>query len=296
MRMDDSWTTDATTTPEEGACELVRSLAEADAVLIGAGAGLTASCGPEFAYSGERFDRLFGDFARRYHILDMYAGGFYPYGTPEEKWAFWGRNIWYNRYACPVGQTYLDLLELVGDMDYFVLTTNVDHQFQRAGFARDRLFYTQGDYGLFQCAAPCHEKTYDNREAVQAMVEQQRRQRVPSNLVPRCPVCDGPMTPNLRIDDTFVQDAGWHAACDRYVAWRNAHATGRTLYLELGVGANTPAIIKYPFWRMVANNSEAAYVQINHGEAAAPAEIASRTTLVNADIAQTINAALVKVR
>ena len=294
--MDGGWVTEATTMPVEGARKLACCIVEADAVLIGAGAGLTAACGPEFAYSSERFDQLFGDFARRYQFLDIKSGSLYPYGTPEEKWAFWSRSIWYNRYACPVDQAYLDLLELVGDMDYFVLTTNADHQFQRAGFARDRLFCTQGDYGLFQCATPCHEKTYDNREAIQAMVEQQRKQRVPSALVPTCPVCGGPMKPNLRTDDTFVQDAGWHAACDRYVTWRNAHATGKTLYLELGVGDDATAIIRHPFWHMVANNAQATYVQISQGDLVAPAHIAARTTLVNADIAQIVNAALVKMR
>ena len=294
--MDGNWVTEATTMPVEGARELAHCLAEADAVLIGAGAGLTAACGPEFACSGERFDRLFGDFALRYHFLDMHSGSLYPYGTLEEKWAFWSRNIWYNRYACPVGQAYLYLLELVGDMDYFVLTTSVDHQFQRAGFASDRLFCAQGDFGRFQCATPCHNATYGNREAVQAMVEQQHGQRVPSDLVPRCPVCNGPMKPNLRTDDTFVQDAGWHAACDRYVTWRNAHATGKTLYLELGVGNDATATIRRPFWHMVANNAQATYVQISQADLVAPANLASRTTLVNADIAQIVNAALVKMR
>ena len=294
--MDGDWVTEATTMPVEGARKLACCIAEADAVLIGAGAGLTAACGPEFANSGERFDRLFGDFARRYQFLDMHSGASYPYGTSEEKWAFWSRNIWYNRYACPVGQAYRDLLELVGDMDYFVLTTNVDQQFLRAGFASDRLFCTQGDYGLFQCATPCHDKTYDNRETVQAMVERQCKQRVPSDLVPTCPVCGGPMAPNMRTDDTFVQDAGWHAACNRYVAWRNAHATGRTLCLELGVGNDDAAIITHPFCRMVANNAQATYVQISQADLVAPAHLAARTTLVNADIAQTINAALVKMR
>ena len=288
--MSDAWITEPTVTPTEGTYRLAHRLAEADAVLIGAGAGLTAACGSEFAYSSERFDQLFGDFARRYHFLDMHSGSLYPYGTPEEKWAFWSRVIWYNRYACP------DLLELVGDMDYFVLTTNADHQFLRAGFACDRLFCTQGDYGLFQCATPCHENTYDNREAIQAMVEQQRKQRVPSALVPTCPVCGGSMTSNLRTDDTFVQDAGWHAACDRYVAWRNAHTTGKTLYLELGVGNDATATIKRPLWHMVANNPEATYMQVNQEDLVAPANIATRTTLVDADIAQIVNAALVKMR
>lgn len=284
------WMTRSTGTFSSSVRELARRIDAADAVLVGAGAGLSMACGPEFAYDGERFDRLFGDFARRYQFHDMYSGGFYPYGTLEEKWAFWSRYVWHNRYACPVGQPYLNLLGIVADKDHFVLTTNVDHQFQRAGFDGQRLFYTQGDYGLFQCSVPCHEGTYDNRDAIAAMVERQDGLRVPSELVPHCPVCGEPMDMNLRADDTFVQDEGWHRACDRYVAWRNAHEEGRVVYLELGVGGNTPAIVKYPFWRMVAQNPRAFYVQVNQGEVVAPTEIADRTLLLDEDAAKVLAA------
>lgn len=284
------WILQSTTTFSNGAKELARRIDQADAVLVGAGAGLSTACGPEFAYAGERFERIFGDFGRRYGYADMYSGGFYPYATPEERWAFWSRNVWYNRYACPVGGPYKDLLDIVHDKDYFVLTTNVDHQFQRAGFDKQRLFYTQGDYGLFQCSEPCHQRTYDNHDAIKAMVEQQRDMRIPSELVPTCPVCGKPMSMNLRADNTFVQDEGWYEANRRYQEFVRDHQGQKVVYLEIGVGGNTPAIIKYPFWQMAANNPQGFYAQINYGEVIAPTVIADRTLLLDADAAQVLAA------
>ena len=282
--------TESTGTFSSSVHELARRIDEADAVLVGAGAGLSTACGPDFAYAGERFERYFGDFARRYHFADMYSGGFYPFATLVEKWAYWSRYVWINRYDCPVGQPYLDLRDIVSDKDYFVITTNVDHQFQRAGFDKSRLFYTQGDYGLFQCSEPCHHKTYDNYEAIKAMVEQQSDLRIPSELVPTCPRCGKPMSMNLRADDSFVQDEGWDLACDRYVSWRQEHAGKKVVYLELGVGGNTPVIIKYPFWQMVAQNPLGFYAQVNYGEVVAPAEIEDRTMLLDADAAKVLAA------
>lgn len=284
------WILQSTTTFSSAVKELARRIDAADAVLVGAGAGLSTACGPEFAYAGERFERLFGDFGKRYGFADMYSGGFYPYATPEERWAYWSRYVWHNRYACPVGEPYRDLLEIVCDKDYFVLTTNVDHQFQRAGFDKQRLFYTQGDYGLFQCSEPCHQHTYDNHDAIKAMVEQQRDMRIPSELIPTCPVCGKPMSMNLRADDTFVQDEGWYAANRRYQEFVRDHQGQKIVYLEIGVGGNTPAIIKYPFWQMVANNPQGFYVQVNYGEVVAPAAIADRTLLLDADAAAVLAA------
>lgn len=284
------WMTQSTGTFSSNVKELARRIVEADGVLIGAGAGLSTACGPEFAYAGERFERLFGDFGARYHYADMYSGGFYPYATLEEQWAFWSRNVWYNRYACPVGEPYRDLLAIVADKDYFVLTTNVDHQFQRAGFDKQHLFYTQGDYGLFQCSEPCHAKTYDNHDVIKAMVEQQHDLRVPTELVPRCPICGKPMSMNLRADATFVQDDGWGLACKRYQQWVESHQDKRIVYLELGVGGNTPGIIKYPFWQMVAQNPRGFYAQINFGEVIAPVQIEDRTMLVDSDAAKVLAA------
>ncbi len=261
---------------------LKSALETADAILIGAGAGLSASAG--LTYSGERFERYFSDFYQKYGISDMYSGGFYPFGTLEEYWAWWSRHIFYNRYVDAPIPVYRELLSLVEGKDYFVLTTNVDHQFQRAGFDKQRLFYTQGDYGLWQCSKACHNKTYDNETEVRQMLVRQRDMKIPSELIPRCPVCGEPMTMNLRCDDTFVQDRGWHAAAERYSNFVRQHNHGKILYLELGVGTNTPGIIKYPFWRFTLENPEAVYACINQGQAYAPREISERSICLDADI------------
>ena len=268
--------------------QLRRALEGAEAVLVGAGAGLSASAG--LTYGGARFERWFSDFRRKYGITDMYSGGFYPFDAPEEYWAWWSRHIYCNRYVDAPRPVYADLLSILRDRDYFVLTTNVDHQFQRAGFDKARLFYTQGDYGLWQCARPCHDKTYDNEEAVRRMIDAQRDMRIPGELVPHCPLCGGPMTMNLRCDERFVQDAGWYAARQRYADFVRGHGHGRVLYLELGVGGNTPAIIKYPFWGFTADNPDAIYACINLGQAHEPEEIAARSICIDADIGSTLAA------
>lgn len=261
---------------------LKQEMQTADAILIGAGAGLSTAAG--LTYSGERFLQYFSDFHEKYGITDIYSGGFYPFDTLEEYWAWWSRHIYYNRYAPEVGKPYADLLELVRDKKYFVLTTNVDHQFQRAGFDKSRLFYTQGDYGLWQCSVPCHQKTYDNAEAVRQMVEAQCDMRIPVDLVPRCPRCGKPMTMNLRSDNTFVQDSGWYAAAKRYEdflhSWQNSHI----LLLELGVGSNTPGIIKYPFLQMTAKNPKAVYACLNYGEAFTLKALEAQSICIDDDI------------
>ncbi|MBR6343977.1 MAG: Sir2 silent information regulator family NAD-dependent deacetylase, partial [Selenomonadaceae bacterium] len=231
---------------------LGKAIEDADAVLIGAGAGLSAAAG--YTYAGERFQKHFADFARKYHFRDMYSGGFFPYSTEEEKWAFWSRNIYCNRYDQPKSMVHEDLLHILREKDYFVLTTNVDHLFQNNDFAKERLFYTQGDYGLWQCKTPCHGKTYDNEEAVRRMRAAEQDMRIPTELVPKCPVCGGAMEMNLRCDDTFVEDDGWRKASERYQKFLQHHKKDPILYWELGVGMNTPGIIKFPFWRMTAEN------------------------------------------
>ena len=261
---------------------LKKEIQTADAIIIGAGAGLSTAAG--FTYSGERFERFFSDFEAKYGFHDMYSGGFFPFETPEEQWAYWSRNIYINRYMDVDNGTYKRLFELMKDKDYFVLTTNVDHQFQKAGFDKHRLFYTQGDYGLWQCSEPCHQKTYDNEETVRAMFETQKDMRVPSELVPHCPVCGKPMSMNLRADDTFVEDEGWHKAAERYDEFLRRHEGLHILFLELGVGMNTPVIIKYPFWKMTYANSKAVYACLNFGEAYAPDEIRGQSICINGDI------------
>jgi len=282
--------------------QLRQALRDAEAVIVGAGAGLSTSAG--FTYAGERFEQYFADFGNRYGFRDMYSGGFFPYRTPEEKWAFWSRYIYINRYMDAPKPVYGDLMALIGDKDYFVLTTNVDHCFQKAAVDKRRLFYTQGDYGLFQCSGPCRQVTYENEETVRRMVLAQGfsiaedgtltvpesvtlKMTVPTELLPRCPHCGKPLVMNLRADDTFVEDAGWHQAAKRYEDFLRA-CSDKALFLELGVGYNTPVIIKYPFWRMTFVTPEATYACINRGEAVAPHEIEDRSICIDGDIAEVL--------
>lgn len=268
--------------------KLRQALDDVDAVIVGAGAGMSTAAG--LTYSGERFDEHFADFRDAFGITDMYSGGFYPFPDVETFWAWWSRHIYFNRYDVEPGRPYLDLLKLVKDKDYFVITTNVDHQFQLAGFDRHRLFYTQGDYGLFQCSEPCSRATYDNEEAVRSMMEQQKGMRIPSELVPTCPKCGRPLTTNLRVDGRFVEDEGWHAAATRYDEFCRRHAGMHVLYLELGVGMNTPVIIKYPFWNAVDKNPKAIYACVNLGEACAPKAVNKRWILIDGDVSMVLSA------
>lgn len=320
------WTDTVSTA--NGINKLRTALAESDTVIIGAGAGLSTSAG--FTYTGERFQKYFHDFAEKYSFRDMYSGGFYPFDGLEEYWAYWSRYIMVNRYMNAPKSVYQELFSLIKDKDYFVLTTNVDHCFQKAGFDKKRLFYTQGDYGLFQCSAPCHQKTYDNEETVRQMVESQgytikengemglpdntmretpphfvRRQdgapieircakgeppkmTIHSELVPHCPICGKPMTMNLRCDDTFVEDEGWHNASERYSLFLRRHQNVKTLFLELGTGMNTPGIVKFSFWRMVHEWPDATYACINLNEAYAPDEIRMKSICINNDIGKVL--------
>lgn len=278
---------------------LQEALHTADAVLIGAGAGLSSSAG--LTYSGERFERYFSDFYKQYGITDMYSGGFYPYNTLEEYWAYWSRYVYINRYMSAPKPVYNKLYELVKEKDYFVLTTNVDHCFQKAGFDKRRLFYTQGDYGLFQCSEPCHAAVYENKERICTMVEAQGyvidsdgalvlpegttpKMAVPSKLVPYCPKCGKPMSMNLRADHTFVEGEGWHQAAEHYADFLQKHEKAKMLFLETAVGFNTPAIVKYNFWRMTCEREDAMYICLNNGEAYAPDEIKNRSICINGDI------------
>ena len=266
---------------------LREAINHADAILVGAGAGLSTSAG--LTYSGERFQRNFPDFIEKYHFTDMYSATFYPYDSLEKYWAYMSRHIKINRYDAPVGEPYKKLLELIKDKDYFILTTNVDHQFQKSGFDKHKLFYTQGDYGLWQCSQPCHNQTYDNAEAVTQMIAEQTDLRIPTKLIPHCPKCGKPMATNLRCDNSFVQDDGWYLAQSRYEEFKRRHEGLNILYLELGVGDNTPAIIKYPFWQMTAQNPNATYACINITEAAIPREISSQSICVGGNIDEVLS-------
>lgn len=288
---------------EDKLSDIKELTANADAIVIGAGAGLSTSAG--FTYSGERFDKYFSDFKERYKFTDMYSGGFYPYETLEEHWAFWSRYIYINRYMDAPKPVYDNLYELVKDKDYFVITTNVDHCFQKAGFDKHRLYYTQGDYGLFQCSEPCHRKTYDNEDTIRKMVMAQGyefkedgslylpegrtlKMTVPSELVPYCPECGKPMSMNLRADNTFVEDEGWHVAAQRYEQFLERHKNLNVVFIELGIGYNTPVIIKYPFWQMTDKWQHAHYICLNYGQAYAPDEIKDKSVCVNKDIDEVI--------
>ena len=276
------WTKKSTENYSQKIERLKREVHSADAILIGAGAGLSTSAG--LTYSGERFLKYFSDFHEKYGIRDMYSGGFYPFGSLEEYWAWWSRHIYYNRYDMTPGKPYANLLELVKGRNYFVLTTNLDHQFQLAGFDKQRLFYTQGDYGLWQCCQPCHQITYDNEAVVRQMIAAQRDMQVSTELVPLCPKCGKPMTMNLRCDDTFVQDEGWYAAAGRYEAFLQQYKDRRVLLLELGVGGNTLVIIKYPFLRIAAQNPNATYCCVNPGEAIGMKELEKQSIIIDSDI------------
>lgn len=262
--------------------KLKNAIENADAVIIGAGAGLSTSSG--FTYNGERFNKYFSDFEDKYNFHDMYTGGFYPYKTLEEHWAYWSRFIYVNRYMDAPKPVYNNLFNLVKDKDYFVITTNVDHCFQKARFDKKRLFYTQGDYGLFQCSEPCCNDTFENKDAVIDMIEHQKDLKIPSDLIPKCPHCGKPLTMNLRSDDKFVEDEGWHEASERYENFLRTRQNQKVLFLELGVGYNTPVIIKYPFWQMTAKNPQSVYACINYGESVCPREIENQSICINADI------------
>lgn len=289
-------------TREEQLKRLKNELVNADAIVIGAGAGLSTSAG--LTYSGERFDRYFFDFKHRFGITDIYSGGFYPFPDNETRWAWWARHIYFNRYVDPPKPVYKELIELVKGKNYFVVTTNVDHQFQCAGFEKARLFYTQGDYGLFQSVNRKLQKTYDNEEWVYQAMEAQGfvkdengvfqlpgdrniQMRIPTELIPKCPDDGSDVVMNLRSDDSFVEDEGWHRASAAYADFLKKHENDHVLYLELGVGSNTPVIVKYPFWQMTLTNDKATYACLNLSEAYCPEEIAVQSVCLDGDIGHT---------
>ena len=281
------WTKPSTKSCSEQLEQLQTALQDCDSVVIGARAGLSTSA--VFIYTGERFEKYFSDFTAKYGIQDMYSGGFYPFATPEEHWAYWSRYIYINRYMDAPKPVYDDLLKLVQDKDYFVVTTNVDHCFQKSGFGKKRLFYTQGDYGLFQCSEPCCQETFENEAMIRAMVTRQENMKIPTELLPVCPHCGKPLTMNLRSDDKFVEDEGWHRAAERYENFLRTREGQKILFLELGVGYNTPVIIKYPFWQMTAKNPNAIYACINQGQAICPPEIKKQSICIDTDIGSVIN-------
>lgn len=264
--------------------KLKKLIDEAEVIIIGAGAGLSSAAG--FEYGGEFFREHFPEMYKLGYT-DMYSAGFHHFDSSEEKWAYWAKQIFYTRYQ-GVKELYKNLFDVVKDKNYFVITTNVDHQFQLAGFDKNRLFYTQGDYGLFQCSAPCHNKTYDNEDVIHKMLKETKDNKIPSYLIPKCPICGKEMTTNLRCDDKFVEDDGWHKAAENYQKFLEDNKNKKILFLELGVGWNTPVIIKYPFIRMTHQFNKAYYVCINKGDNYVPDEIKSKSLIIDDDIKKII--------
>ena len=272
---------------EEQIRSAARYLQEADYVLIGAGAGLSTAAG--LTYSGKRFQDNFKEFIEKYGMQDMYSAGFYPFGTEEERWAYWCRHSYVNRIEPPAMPLYEQLFAMVKDKDYFVLTTNVDHQFQKAGFQNERIFATQGDYGRIQCMKGCHPKTYDAVSMFTQMNQAQKDCKISSYMVPRCPVCGGPMAMNLRCDQYFVEDEAWTQAAENYGRYLKQLKKGNVLLLELGVGFNTPSIIRFPFEKLVRENKNVNLVRLNLDEAVIPESFGKRGIGINRDLCESLD-------
>lgn len=234
---------------------------EADAIVIGAGSGLSAAAG--LTYSGERFEKNFKEFIAEYKMTDMYSAGFYPFRTSEEKWAYWSKHIFLNRYSDDGLELYKDLYNIVKDKNYFVLTTNVDSQFEKVGFDKSKIFEVQGNYGEFQCSGPCHNKVYNNKDQVLKMLEQQKDLKIPTELIPKCPVCNSEMTTHLRADHRFVETEEWDKQCDKYYSFINDNQDKNIVLLELGVGFNTPTIIRFPFERLNSRLPKVSLIRVN---------------------------------
>ena len=271
---------------EEKILKLKQLIKETDTILIGAGAGLSTSAG--MLYSGKEFETNFSDFIKKYNFKYLYSASFYDFKDQQEFWAFWSRLIHYERYSMPPKPVYQNLYKLIKNKNYFVITTNVDHFFQRTGFDKKKLFYTQGDYGLFQCKKPCHKKNYDNEKQIEEMFKNQKNMKISENLIPICPICKGPMYPNLRGGDYFVEDDGWNEAAERYNEFLKKNKKGKILFLDLGSGMNTPSIFKFPFMKMTYNNKNDVSVSINLGEAFCFEEIENQSICINKDIGEVL--------
>ena len=275
-------TTKSTESYSEKIVRIKECIDNKEAVIIGAGAGLSTAAGLE--YGGERFQKLFPEYIEKYELTDMYSSAFYPFETLEEYWGYWCLHVYHNRYAAELNDTYKKLLKLVEGKNYFVITTNGDHLFRLNGFPKERLFYTQGDYGVFACSKGCHNKTYDNEETILKMIDSLEDLKIDSRLIPYCPRCKEPMVVNLRKDKYFVEDEGWERACDNYNDFIKANRNKDIAFIELGVGYNTPSIIKYPFWQMTHSNPKATFISINKGEAICADEIKDKSILIENDI------------
>lgn len=271
---------------EEQIREAAKAIKEAEYVLIGAGAGLSAAAG--LTYGGKRFEENFPEFIRKYGMTDMYSAGFYPFSSEEERWGYWSKHVYVNRIQPQALPLYQKLREIVNAKKYFVLTTNADHQFYKADFGEDKIFATQGDYGLIQCMRGCHPKTYDNIEMMNQMHQARKDCKVPSYMVPRCPVCGGPMNMNLRCDRYFVEDDAWHEAEKHFGEFLDACQKKRTVLLELGIGFNTPTIVRFPFEKLTQKQENMTLIRLNLDEAIVPKSLGERAIGINADMMQSV--------
>lgn len=262
-------------------------LKESDYILIGAGAGLSAAAG--LTYSGKRFTDNFSEFIEKYGMKDMYSAGFYPFPSEEARWGYWSKHVYVNRISPKALPLYKQLYELVKNKNYFVLTTNTDHQFYKAGFGADRIFATQGDYGLIQCQRGCHDKTYDDIIMINQMNQARKDCMIPSYMVPRCPVCGGPMNMNLRCDQFFVEDEAWHKSEEHFGDFLEECYNGKVALLELGIGFNTPTIIRFPFEKLTRKNKNMRLIRLNLNEAIISESLGDRAVGINEDMTKSIN-------
>lgn len=273
----------------EQTAHAAKMIEQADAILIGAGAGLSTAAG--LSYGGKRFTDNFAEFIEKYgrmYMRDMYSAGFYPFPTQEAKWGYWSKHAFMNRVEPEGLEVYQKVYQLVKDKPHFVLTTNVDHQFWKAGFADEVIFATQGDYGLIQCEKACHNKTYDAIELFKQMNQAGKDCMIPAYMVPKCPVCGGNMTMNLRCDQYFVEDEHWHQAAYRFETFLQEYENKKIVLLELGVGFNTPTIIRFPFEKMMREYENYMLIRLNLEEAEIPECFGKRAVGINRDIAESI--------
>lgn len=270
---------------------------EAEFILIGAGAGLSAAAG--LTMGGPRFTENFKEFIEKYggpYMTDMYSAGFYPFRTEEAKWGYWSKSGMINRVLPGPLPLYRKVYELAAHKEHFVLTTNVDHQFFLSGFDEKKVFATQGDYGLIQCRKGCHPKTYDAANMFRQMDQARKDCLVPSYMVPKCPVCGGPMEMNLRCDQYFVEDENWHEAEQRFSEALSKCENKRTVLLELGAGFNTPTIIRFPFEKLMRDHPNMSLIRLNMNEAVVPEAFGERAIGINEDMEKSIEDLLQEVR
>ncbi len=270
--------------------QAARAIREADHVLLGAGAGMSTAAGAE--YGGKFFEENFAEFQKIYgkgpYMRDMYSAGFYPFPDQESKWGLWSHLALLAGADLDVTRLHKTLLNALKGKKLFLLSTNADHQFEKAGYPEEQIFATQGSYRRIQCKRGCHPKTYDSVELFRRMELERKDGRIPGALVPRCPVCGGEMTMNLRVDDCFVQDDDWYAAEERFSRFLSRALGCRLVLLELGVGFNTPTIIRFPFEKLAREHKNITLVRLSRSKALVPAGLGERAVGINADMAKSI--------